>query len=239
MNGFLDAYSLIFLIIAIAIFWRLRSVLGKRTGNERPPFDPYSRREDRGPPAPAAPETNDNVVALPRGAKPAAAETAATTALDRIAPAGSALNAALRTIVSADRSFDADHFLAGARAAYEMIVTAFAAGDRASLKQLLGPEVLEGFNAAITEREGRGEKIETTFVGIDKADITEASLRGGLAQITVRFVSQLISVTRDKAGAVLDGDPAKVVEVTDVWTFARDIRSRDPNWKLVATEAEG
>jgi predicted lipid-binding transport protein (Tim44 family) len=237
MNGFLDAYSIIFLIVAVAIFWRLRSVLGRRTGQERPPFDPYSRRTDEPPPAAPAPvETNDNVVALPRGARPA--QDAATAGLDKVAPAGSSLNAALKTIMSADRTFDAEQFLTGAKAAYEMIVTAFATGDRQSLRQLLGPEVLEGFDAALDERESRGEAVETTFVGMDKAEITEASLKGGLAQVTVRFVSQLISVTRDKSGTVVDGDPAKVVDVTDVWTFARDVRSRDPNWKLVATEAD-
>ncbi len=236
MNGFLDAYSLIFLIVAIAIFWRLRSVLGRRTGHERPPVDPYARRDDRAAPASSQVETNDNVVALPRGSQSSAAEAAA---VDRVAPAGSALNAALRTILSADRSFDAEHFLAGAKAAYEMVVTAFAAGDRATLKQLLAPEVFEGFSAAIAEREARGDTVETTFVGMEKAEITEASLKGGLAQVTVRFVSQLISVTRDKDGAVIDGDPARVSEVTDVWTFAREVRARDPNWKLVATESEG
>jgi predicted lipid-binding transport protein (Tim44 family) len=176
-------------------------------------------------------------VTLPRGAKPVDAE--ADSALERIAPAGTALHTALRAIMSTDRTFDAEHFLAGARAAYEMIVTAFAAGDRPTLKQLLAPEVFEGFSSAITDREKRGEQVETTFVGIDKSEITEASLRSGLAQITVRFVSQLISVTRDPAGEVVDGDPARVAEVTDVWTFARDVRARDPNWKLVATEAEG
>jgi predicted lipid-binding transport protein (Tim44 family) len=238
MNGFLDAYSLIFLIVAIAIFWRLRSVLGRRTGHERPPFDPYARRDDPTPAAQAPGETNDNVVALPRNGKAATADVS-DSALDQYAPPGSALNSALRTILSADRTFDVDYFLSGAKAAYEMIVTAFAGGDRASLKQLLAPEVFEGFNAAIGDREARGESVETTFVGIDKADITEASLKSGLAQITIRFVSQLISVTRDRSGTVLEGDPAKVVEVTDVWTFARDVRSRDPNWKLVATEAEG
>ena len=236
MNGFLDVYSLIFLVIAVAIFWRLRSVLGRRTGNERPPYDPYTRRDDREAPSVPAGDTNDNVVALPRTAKTA---DVATGQVDKVAPAGSALNTALRTIVSADRTFEADSFLAGAKSAYEMIVTAFASGDRETLKMLLGPEVYEGFAEAIAERETRGETIETTFVGIDRAEITEASLRNGLAQITVRFVSQLISVTRDSAGTVVDGDPSKVVEVTDVWTFAREIRSRDPNWKLVATEAEG
>ncbi len=127
--------------------------------------------------------------------------------------------------------------MAGGRAAYEMIVTAYAAGDRRQLKDLLAREVYEGFETAIREREQRGEKIESRFVSIEAAEIIAAELRGKTAQITVRFVSQLVSVTRDRAGAVIDGSPDKVTTVTDVWTFARDISSRDPNWKLVATEA--
>jgi predicted lipid-binding transport protein (Tim44 family) len=118
-----------------------------------------------------------------------------------------------------------------------MIVSAFAEGDRRGLKNLLGREVYEGFEAAIAEREKRGETAETKFVSIDKADIANAELRGRTAQITVRFVSQLISATRDRSGNVIDGSAEKVTEVTDVWTFARDVSSRDPNWRLVATEA--
>jgi predicted lipid-binding transport protein (Tim44 family) len=118
-----------------------------------------------------------------------------------------------------------------------MVVTAFAEGDRRALKNLLSRDVLEGFEAAITDRERRGEKAETRFVSIDAAEIVGAELRGRSAQITVRFVSKLISVTRDASGAVIDGSPEKVTEVTDVWTFARDVTSRDPNWKLIATEA--
>ena len=127
--------------------------------------------------------------------------------------------------------------MTGARAAYEMIVMAYAEGDRRTLKNLLSREVLEGFEASIRERENRGETVETRFVAIDKSDITAAELRGRSAQVTLRFISQLVSVTRDKAGNVIDGSPDKVTEVTDVWTFARDVSSRDPNWKLVATEA--
>ena len=95
----------------------------------------------------------------------------------------------------------------------------------------------EGFEAAIRERETKGESVETRFVAIEKSDLTAAEVRGHVAQITVRFVSQLISVTRNKAGNVIDGNAEKVTDVTDVWTFARDLSSRDPNWKLVATEA--
>ncbi len=234
MNVFLDLTSLIFLVIAVVIFWRLRSVLGTRTGNEKPPVDPFAKR-----PAEVPPPTGDNVITLPRNNRASDEEAAATAErIDAVAPVGSSLNGALKAIVAADRDFDTDGFLAGARAAYEMIVTAYAAGDRDTLKPLLAREVYDGFVGAIAERDKRGETVDFTFVGIDKADIVEAALVGGAAQVTVRFVSQLISVTRDKAGTV-DGDPAKVSEVSDVWTFAREVRSPDPNWRLIATEVEG
>jgi predicted lipid-binding transport protein (Tim44 family) len=118
-----------------------------------------------------------------------------------------------------------------------MVVTAFAEGNRRSLQDLLSRDVYEGFNIAIAERETKGEKVETRFVAIDRADLTAAELRGSTAHLTVRFVSQLISATRDRDGNVIDGSPEKVTDVTDVWTFARDLASRDPNWKLVATES--
>ena len=230
MRDLFDIYTIIFLALAVFIFLRLRSVLGQRTGRERPPFT-----------ARDAVRTNDNVVALPpRGADaaPKSAEDAAPAEpWAGIAEPGSAVASGLDALVAEDPSFDPRHFLTGARAAYEMIVTAFAEGDRRNLKNLLSREVYEGFEAAIKEREQRGETVETRFVSLDKADITGAEVRGKTAQVTVRFVSQLISVTRDKNGNVTDGSPDKVTEVTDVWTFARDTSARDPNWKLVATEA--
>jgi predicted lipid-binding transport protein (Tim44 family) len=237
MNGFLDIYTVIFLAIAVLIFLRLRNVLGRRTGNERPPFDPYSRRE----PAPGS-TGDDNVIGLPRrqaGRDVAAAEIEANAEehIKTIAPEGSTLNEALRAIASADRSFDPETFLTGAKAAYEMIVTAFAQGDRKTLKQLLSREVYDGFVSAIGERESRGETIEFRFVGIDKAEITGAALKGSSAHVTVKFLSKLISATHDKSGEVIDGDPIHVGDVTDIWTFAREVNSRDPNWKLVATES--
>jgi predicted lipid-binding transport protein (Tim44 family) len=137
----------------------------------------------------------------------------------------------------ADPSFDPGPFLDGAKTAYELVVTAFAEGNEATLKQLLSTEVLEGFERAITEREQRGEKLESNLVGIAKADIIEAEVKKKQAYVTVKFVSELISVTRDADGEVIEGDPKKVREVTDIWTFSRDITSRNPNWKLVATEA--
>jgi predicted lipid-binding transport protein (Tim44 family) len=238
MQDVFDLYTIIFLALAVFIFLRLRSVLGQRTGRERPPFDPYSTRDAvRG-------SAGDKVVALPPRAieqqppKPPPAEPAEPT--DRwkgIAPMGSAVASGLDAILGADKSFDPRHFLAGARAAYEMIVVAFAQGDRRTLRDWLSKDVFDSFDGVIREREGRGETAETRFVSIDTTEIAGAELRGRTAQVTVRFVSQLVSVTRDKSGNVIDGNADKVTDVTDVWTFARDVTSRDPNWKLVATEA--
>jgi predicted lipid-binding transport protein (Tim44 family) len=235
MRDLFDIYTIIFLALAVFIFLRLRSVLGQRTGRERPPYDPYSTRDA------VRPSTNDNVVTLPpRGAdvgqKPAA-DAEPAERWKGIADAGSPAATGLDAIVAQDPGFNAPQFITGARAAYEMIVTAYAQGDRRSLKNLLSKEVYDGFEAAIKERETRGEKAETRFVSIDKADIIGAEVKGKTAQVTVRFVSQLVSVTRDRDGNVIDGNPDKVTDVTDVWTFARDLGSRDPNWKLVATEA--
>ena len=231
-----DIYTIIFLALAVFIFLRLRSVLGQRTGRERRPYDPYSARDTvRG-------ATNDNVVTLPgrTASEPSQKSLEAAEPAERwkgIAEPGTAVAVGLDTIAREDQTFDGHHFLTGARAAYEMIVLAYAQGDRRALKNLLSREVYDGFEAAIGEREAKGEKVETRFVTIEKSDITAVELRGRTAQITVRFVSQLISVTRDKSGNVIEGNPDKVTDVTDVWTFARDLSSRDPNWKLVATEA--
>jgi predicted lipid-binding transport protein (Tim44 family) len=230
-----DIYTIIFLALAVFIFLRLRSVLGQRTGRERPPYDPYSARDA------VRPSTNDNVVALPgRGSEAPSKPPEPSEPTERwkgIAEAGSVVATGLDGIAREDRTFDAKQFVGGARAAYEMIVTAYAEGDRRTLKNLLSREVYDGFEAAIRDREAKGEKAETRFVSIDKADIIGAEVRSRTAQVTVRFVSQLISVTRDRNGNVIDGSPEKVTDVTDVWTFARDVTSRDPNWKLVATEA--
>jgi predicted lipid-binding transport protein (Tim44 family) len=232
----MDLWTIIFLTLAVVIFLKLRSVLGQRTGRERPPYDPYSSARE-----PVRGATNDNVVTLPgRGAESAQKPAETPEPIERwkgIAEAGSAIATGLDAIAREDKTFDAKHFVAGARAAYEMIVLAYAEGDRRSLKNLLSRDVYEGFEAAIRERETKGETVETKFVAIDKSDITGAELRGRMAQVTLRFVSQLISVTRDKSGTVIEGNPEKVTDVTDVWTFARDLSSRDPNWKLVATEA--
>lgn len=237
-SAVLDIYTIIFLALAVFIFVRLRSVLGQRTGRERPPYDPYSRDTAR-PPQPAG----DKVVSLPErnaslpGASTAADDKPAAFRWEGVAPEGSAVAAALDEVARLEPDFDAKHFLAGARLAYEEIVKAFAAGDRRKLKDLLAKDVYDSFVAAISDRESRGETMESQFIAIEQADLQDVTVRGRTAQITVRFVSKLISVTRGADGNVVDGSPDTVADVTDVWTFSRDLGTRDPNWRLVATEA--
>ncbi|MDX2265036.1 MAG: Tim44/TimA family putative adaptor protein [Hyphomicrobiales bacterium] len=235
MDEPLDIVTLLFLVVAVIVFLRLRSVLGRRTGNERR-YDPYAA-----PPGGASPATKENVVTLPRAEQRRPRDDAEftetfETRLRNIAPKGSELAKKLEAIARTDADFDPNQFLTGAKAAYEMIVTAFAEGNRKVLKQLLSREVNDSFAGALNEREKAGERVEFRFVGISKADILDAELSGRTANLTVKFVSELISATRDKTGEVIDGDPKKVRDVTDIWTFSRDLTSRDPNWKLVATE---
>lgn len=143
----------------------------------------------------------------------------------------------LRKIRDADPSFNSKQFTEGARAAFEMIVTSFATGDRETLRPLLSDEVYENFAGAIVERADKGYTMEMTLVGIRSSDIIEASMDGRVAFLTVKFVTEQIEVTRDSSGDVVEGDPTRVSTVTDIWTFARNTRSRNPNWTLVATEA--
>ncbi len=238
----IDLFTLISLIVAVVVILKLRSVLGRRTGDEEARLERY--RAERSKQEAGA---SDNVVAMPRreGA-PAGptAEVAVADAEERIKDYPG-LNAEVRDglleIAKLDPTFDPDGFLRGAKQAYEMIVTAFAEGNRKILKDLLNRDVYDGFVRAMSERESRGEQVDQSFVGINKADILETEVKSDIANVTVRFVSQLISATRDKAGAILSGDPQKVKEVTDIWTFSRDISSAkalaNPNWRLIATQS--
>jgi predicted lipid-binding transport protein (Tim44 family) len=233
--GSFDFVTIFFLVAAVVIFLQLRSVLGRRTGSERPPFDPYSKRETV---SEADSADRGKVVTLPRRDGTDEEENPYAS-VDGFAAPGTPLNEQLRSVVKVDPSFNPKEFVNGARMAYEMIVVAFADGDRKALKNLLSREVYEGFDAAITERESKGEVVRSSFVGIEKADIVSAEVKDSEVNVTLRIISQLISATYDKAGALVEGDAETVAEVNDLWTFARDIRSRDPNWKLIATESEG
>lgn len=240
MQNSFDITTLVFLALAVFVAWKLRSVLGQKTGNEQPPKDPFIRRE--APPVrpdqAQSSDKRDNVIRLPGAANdPAAVPAPAAERWKDIAPPDSPIGQGIDAIIRQEPDFDPRAFVEGAKSAYEAIVTAFARGDRKMLKGLLAKEVYDGFEQAITEREKRGEKAESNFVSIDKADLTAVDVKGKAAQVTIAFVSQLISTTRDAQGAVVDGSADQVSEVNDIWTFSRQLGSRDPNWLLVATEA--
>lgn len=237
MNQAFDPLNLLILAIAVVVILRLRSVLGKRTGNERPPLDPYAaqRRAER-------PQPNGNVINMPQretAPENPVLDKPAEPVWSGYAEADSTVAKGLEKIAAADREFSTRSFVDGAKVAYEMVVTAFAQGDRQSLKNLLSRDVYEGFAKAIDDREKAGNRLDSRFVGIDKTEVAGADLKGRKASITIRFVAEFISATLDRAGEVIEGDPKQVREVTDVWTFERDTSSRDPNWKLAATDEPG
>jgi predicted lipid-binding transport protein (Tim44 family) len=230
-----DMTTIIFALLAAFVVWKLRSVLGTRSGTEKPPRNPFATG------APGSFEVRRDAagrqaVALPGAAEPAAAAPAKDDRWKPYAEPGSSAWAGLDAIASADPSFAIQPFAVGAKTAYEMIITAFAEGNRQVLRNLLAPEVYQGFAAALDEREKRGHKLSTTFISIDKLTIADATLQGRTAKVKIYFTSQMTTATRDASGAVVDGDPDKVVKIDDIWTFARDTGSRDPNWKLCATE---
>jgi predicted lipid-binding transport protein (Tim44 family) len=213
---------IILAMIAAFLVFRLRSVLGRRTGNERPPQNPY---DDSGQTGDREANVDENVVALP-GRDP-----------DDDIPADTPATDGLKAIREADSGFSVQEFLEGARAAFDMVVTSFANGDKETLRPLLSDEVYENFFSAIEARDAAGETMEMTLVGIREADVLEANMDGRVAFVTVKFVTEQIEVVRDKDGEPVSGDLSTVKAVTDIWTFARNTRSRNPNWTLVATEA--
>lgn len=247
MDGKIDLVTLISLIVALVVILKLRSVLGRRTGDEETRIERY--RTERSRQAGGRPAQSDNVVTLPRSdreeaaarGQSAAAVAEAEARIRSFASKDPAVERGLLDVLRLDPEFDPEQFLRGAKQAYEMIVVAFAEGNRKLLRDLLSREVFDGFVSAIDERDRRGEQLDQSFVGIQKADIVNAETKDGIASITVKFVSQLISATRDRAGAIIGGDAQRITDVTDVWTFSRDIstaRARaNPNWRLVETQA--
>jgi predicted lipid-binding transport protein (Tim44 family) len=235
----LDPLNILLLAVALVVFWRLKSVLGTRTGTEKPPLDPFESKRSE---TQKGRDSADTVLRFPQNGPPPmppdSEREPPVPVWAGYAEPGSDLATALGRIAEADPGFAPRSFVDGAKMAYEMIVDGFAKGDKAALKNLLSKEVFEGFARAIDDRQTQGHRVESRFVGIDKATIQSASLLGGKkATITMAFVSELITATYDKSGDVIDGDPKEIREVTDVWTFERDVSSRNPNWKLVATEA--
>ncbi len=214
---------ILFAMIAAFLVLRLRSVLGRRTGNERR-RDLFARRA-----TPVADKRGPDKLATPGDSDKSAA--AAAPAVNPAATVADGLNRIRR----ADPSFEPSQFLEGVRAAFEMIVAAFAKGDKGALRPLLSDEVFGPFAQTIDERAAAKETLETRDLRLDDAEIVDADLAGRTARATVKLVSHQINVTRAMDGSIVEGDLEHPVEKTDYWTFARDTRSTDPNWVLVAT----
>ncbi len=238
MDEFFDIPTLIVIGVAIFVLFRLRSVLGTRTGNERSPLQRAQQNQSK----PAAP-ADEKVTPLRPGAvqPPAEAPSVDRRALkleaeiDQVAHGNGAVASGLKQIGDADPSFSPKAFMSGAKAAYEMIVTAFASGDRKTLKNLLEKDVYDGFEKAIGDREAAGRTVDFTFVGLPKVDISAADIDRRDARIAVQFTAEVVQATKDKDGVVLEGNADQVQTIADEWTFARNPKSRDPNWRLVAT----
>lgn len=254
-----------FAIVAVVLGWKLYSVLGRRTGSERR-IDPFARpdpkdaaqkdvlgRRQNGRDEPEAPiqigsrrptvvrndpETRPEPVDAPRDTGNRGGMTPRDRRLieGEIARAAEPVRDGIAAITKVDPTFDAPEFIGGAKIAFEMIIQAFAASETKALQPLLARSVYDNFAAAIAERQRLGHRLKTVMIGITQAQIIEAALKGKEARVTVKFVSEQTSVTEDASGAVIDGDPAHVDTLIDIWTFARDTSSRDPNWQLVATE---
>lgn len=252
MESQIDLFTLLSMIVALIAVLKLRNVLGRRSDTDNERLERRAReakiRNAGSLPTGGGVGSSDNVISIPRR------ETETQSLETTSAPSSAEVEEKLRSyargddkiyngfeeIRKIDTNFEPEGFITGAKQAYEIIVTAFGEGNRKALKDLLSDEVSDAFSHSITEREKRGEQVEQKFVGINKADILEAGVRQGLASITVRFVSQLITATRTKAGELIAGDPTKISDVTDIWTFQRDISSErarsNPNWRLISTQ---
>ena len=214
-------YVVLLAMVAAFLALRLYSVLGKRTGHEQQPLPRAA--EDRPSSIPAVPRTVD---ATPESREP----------VNRNIEPGA--EAGLRSIIAGEQGFDVNQFLGGAQAAYRMTLEAFWAGDEAALAELAQPDVAHAFGEAIAARRDAGETLENRLVSIERAVISDAALDGREARITVRFDADIAAVTRDADGNVIAGSLTDAVETHDVWTFARTLKSRDPNWKLADTDEE-
>jgi predicted lipid-binding transport protein (Tim44 family) len=227
------SYDIILIaLVAVFLVLQLRRVLGRRTGTERERPNPFSP-----PPRDSGDAVSTGkVIDLPTRDVTPAPSLDLPRGVEVIKKGGDA-ESGLKSVQAADPGFDPRGFVAGARGAFEMIVNAFAAGETKTLRPLLNDEVYERFASEITRRVQAKEILTTNLVGFDASEIVNAELRGREARVTVRFVTEQINVTRNAEGQIVDGNPNEVTKVTDLWTFARDTKATDPNWKLVETDA--
>ena len=215
------AVIVILALIAVFIGLRLYSVLGERTGHEQQPIlkpaDPEALVEPR--------------ISQPSTVAPTGSDAGDMAYLPTAGPG-------VRAILAADPSFDVAHFLEGAKGAYRMILEAYWKGDLGEVRSHVDDHVFETFSGSVAQREKEGLVLDNRLVTIEQALISEAALERTLATVTVRFEADIAAVTRDKEGQVVAGSLSDAVQTRDLWTFRRDIASRDPNWVLIETDEE-
>ncbi|MBK5947299.1 preprotein translocase subunit Tim44 [Rhodobacter veldkampii DSM 11550] len=210
---------LVLAAVAIFLILRLKNVLGTRDGFEKP-VKPVVLPDDK--PARRSFEVIDG--------------GADRDIIDHV-PEGSDAARALAAMKQVEPKFSVNEFLQGARGAYEMILMAFERGDLEKVRAFLAPEVYDAFDQVVETRATQGLKVQADFLGLRELALHDAHFdrTSGEAEVTVRFMGELVSVARNAAGDVVEGDPKASRKQRDVWTFARKMGSADPNWQLVAT----
>lgn len=216
------------LIAAGLVFW-LRSVLGTRHGEERDRPNPFATPLEKA--ASAQPDqARDNVIAMHEGQEDAPAPLPANFTMT------SSAEKAVQDIARTDPVFDLSHFAHGAGDAFAYVVESFADGDRDALKDLLAPPVYDAFESALKEREEKGETAQSDIHAVRKVELIEAQQRERMIYLTVRFTTEETNVTRDKEGVITSGDPDRVSEMVNVWTFGRVLKAKDPRWLVYRTD---
>ena len=207
-------------LVALFIGLRLYAVLGERTGHEQPilkPADPDARIEPRAAELPSQPATG--------------LDPAGMAYLPTAAPG-------VRALLAADTSFDVARFLDGAKAAYRLVLENYWKGDLDAFRAHVDDHVFETFAGAVEQRREQGLTLDNRLVAIEQAIIAKTELSRSVAEVTVRFEADIAAVTRDAEGAVIAGSMSDAVQTRDLWTFRRDLSSRDPNWLLIETDEE-
>lgn len=208
-------------MLAGFIALRLVSVLGRRTGHEEPAGDSVRRS-----PAEQMPPSPGNL------------DSPSAPALDLPADMSDDLRRGLNAIAAANHGFDPNRFIEGARAAYKLTLEAFWNGDNDALRDLVSDDVAEQFAEAIEARKSEGLVLENRLVGIERAEIVAARMRGAMAEVSIRFDADLVAITRDSSGNLVAGSTSDAVQTHDVWTFSRHAGSEDPNWLLIETDED-
>lgn len=205
---------LILAAITVFLVFRLKNVLGTKTGHEKPP-EPVFRSKPQEAPQPV--ETPDDPV------------------IDDSDPKA----ATFAKMQEVEPDFSPSGFANGARKAYEMLLMAFENGDKSTLQKFLSPDVYQGFAQVIDERANEGLTVDARFVGLREAEIVGARFDEDdqVAEIDMKFVGELVTVVRDKEHRIVEGDPNEIRREYDQWTFGRKMGSSDPNWLLIATGA--